>query len=148
MTHPDYKPSEVLLLETEETKPVRKGLIITLSTLAVVALIALGFFLSYTKVETTTFYKVQTLCDPAKSRLMVGDDGNTLVLNSWGGDYNAVGDGTVLACTLTALQAPDAIVSQVSLARESDEPQKASWGTYSASWVVGATSGLDMIVVR
>ncbi len=148
MTHPDYKPSEVLLLETEQPKPVRKGLIITLVSLAVPVLIALGFYISTLDSESTNFYKIQTLCDPAKSRLTVGDDGRTLILNSWGGDSNQEVDANILACTLTALQAPDAVVYQIGQTRTEDAPQKAEWATYKASWISGPTTGVDVVVVR
>lgn len=148
MTHSDYKPSEVLLLETEQPKPVRKGLIVTLVTLAVAVLVATGFYVSTAEDDSSTFYDVQALCDPAKSRLQVLDRGNSLVINSWGGDYNEVADYNILACTLRALNASDATVYLVGQTRTDDAPQKASWSTYQASWISGPTTGIDVVVVR
>jgi hypothetical protein len=85
-------------------------------------------------------------CDLYSLRLSVADKGKTLILNSVGGTANLGSDVSTLTCVLANVEAPRAVVSQITSTRAVDGRQSASWGDYEASWTYSPASGLDLII--
>lgn len=90
--------------------------------------------------------EAQAKCDKDVSGTSVTDGGKTLLIDTKGEEDTAGTDISVVACVLTELKTPAAVIAHMDSTRALDGRQEDSWEGFTASWTYHPDAGMDLIV--
>lgn len=77
----------------------------------------------------------------------MNDGGRTLIVDGKGSDAKSgSADITKISCVLSAVHAPQAVITQMNQTRALDGRQEADWSHLHASWSYSPSTGLDIII--
>lgn len=78
--------------------------------------------------------------------LDLGDDGRSMSISRAGADEDPGLDIDDVACILTELEVPDAVVARIDSTRALDGTRDAEWGDFYATWTYHPDDGLNMVI--
>lgn len=96
--------------------------------------------------QETTLAEAREACAPNSSRIDLGDDGHTLMIERAWAQENPGASNNQVVCLFDELGVPDSVVSRIEGTRALDGTQEADFGDYSAFWTFHPDDGLNMTI--
>lgn len=95
------------------------------------------------------FESVAETCNAAHTAgISVGDKGSSITIDTKGEDDTSGASFDDASCILSALEVPDAVISQIDDTSSMDGRQNASWEGVDASWTYHPDNGMKLILTR
>lgn len=97
---------------------------------------------------TTPMENAVSECElQATSGVRLGDDGNSLTVNTGGEEREGVSTAG-LVCILNTLEVPDHVSERMSTTRALDGTQSAQWNGMEGTWNYHPNTGMNFVVSR